>query len=108
MHRQDLFRKQPILRELLTEEGAASTPPSQPIVDPNIIQTIIAGQLPLRLGMSTRDITAIVLSQIQNLSLNSESAHQQVKAVALNMRNEGRLYADEDADGFFLQLRKSI
>ncbi len=110
LHRQDLFRKQPILRELLTETDPTDgdAPPEVPTVqlDSGKIETIIRGELGLRLGLTTSAIATVVLRNLVNQTLDHEEAHRQIKTVAIQMHEKGKLYADTYEDGLFLQLKK--
>ena len=111
MHRQDLFRKQPILEELLTENHPAGTMkplevPRPVELDVAKIQTVIQGELGWRLGMTSSEITTVVLKNLGNDLLDHDEAHRQVKAAALRMHENDQLYAHTYEDGLFLQLRK--
>jgi hypothetical protein len=56
--------------------------------------------------MTTGEISTVVLKNLGVQALDHDEAHRQVKAVAVQMHEDNKLYAHTYEDGLFLQLKK--
>ena len=107
LHRQNVFLKHPLLRELLTEEVAQDGENyNDDVVDPQSVRQRIVAELQWRLGMTGQEMAMIVMER-EGISTDSRDAvHLVVREQAMALYEDGHLFANAQDDDLFLRLRK--
>ncbi|MBX6313605.1 MAG: hypothetical protein IRY99_11915 [Isosphaeraceae bacterium] len=105
-HRQDRYRRHPLLRPLLTEEPPPGEPEPPPVaLDEADVRQHTMAQLAWRLGMTAHEVTNGYLKAHPTLALPFEAVRARIKAIAARMHAEGLIYATPTDDDLFLQRR---
>lgn len=104
-HRQDRYRKHPLLRELLTEEALPEEgPPSEVLLPREDLKQYIVAQLALTMGCNTVEIT-MKYKEHKQLEYPLEEIQEQIEDVATELSAEEVVNATPLEEGMFLLLR---
>jgi hypothetical protein len=105
-HRQDRYRRHPLLRPMLTEDPPEKKPVDKgPILDEKDVRSHIMAQLSWRLGMTAFEATKGYLNAKPALTIKPDEAKSQVKTIAGRMHSEELIHATPHDDDLFLQRR---
>lgn len=106
-HRQDRFRKHPLLHHLLTEEpGPVDPPPWPPVkIDELDFRQYVMAQLAFMMGSMARSVARGYLESKNVPKTTHEHAWPRVKELIESMHAEALIYATPHDDDLFLLLR---
>lgn len=107
-HRQDRFRKHPLLRPLLTEDPLPEViaKPEAVNLDVKDVRQYVVAQLAWQMGSTARAITKGYVGIMPAPKVTLELAWPQIKAIAERMHAEELVYATPQDNDLFLLLRK--
>jgi hypothetical protein len=106
LHRQSKFVSHRLLREFLTEEAAPlpPAPPEKPTIDATRVRATIQEHLAWRLGLTTRELTRLVIDKEPVFKNRFDDVHEQIRTIASKMHDERLLFATAQDEQMFLQL----
>jgi hypothetical protein len=106
LHRQSKFVSHRLLREFLTEEAEPLPAPAieKPTIDATCVRTTIQENLAWRLGLTTRELTRLVIDKEPMFKNCFDDVHEQVRTIASKMHDERLLFATAQDEQMFLQL----
>jgi hypothetical protein len=106
LHRQSKFVSHRLLREFLTEEAAPlpAPEPEKPAIDATRVRSTIQEQLAWRLGLTTRELTRLVIDKEPMFKNRFDDVHEQIRTIASKMHDERLLFATAQDEQMFLQL----
>jgi hypothetical protein len=101
-HRQDRYRKHPLLRELLCEEPLLVQKPEMKQLPEDALQQFIAAQLALTMGMSSIELARKYHEKYVQAEFTFEEVKTRLEFVAQQMHHEELLNATPTGDYLFL------
>jgi hypothetical protein len=106
LHRQSKFVSHRLLREFLTEDAAPLPPavPEKPAIDALRVRATIQENLAWRLGLTTRELTRLVIDKEPMFKNRFDDVHEQIRTIASKMHDERLLFATAQDEQMFLQL----
>lgn len=105
LHRQGMFLKHRLLRELLTEDEARDATEIPPgVVEEDTIRDRIKNELCWRLAVTGREMTQIIIERENMTPEQSSGLHSLVKKVAADLHTEGVVSANAIDDDLYLQI----
>jgi hypothetical protein len=107
-HRQDRFRRHPLLGPLLTEDPPTDTdgPTATIHLDEPQVRQYIMAQLAWKMGSTAQALTKGYLEEMPAPKATPEAAWPEVKAIIERMHVEGLVHASPYDNDLFLLLRK--
>jgi len=103
LHRQDVFRRHPLLQEFVTEEMPGSSE-SALCLDENEVRALILDRLGRRGPLSSRQVAYILAMHDEGLQQVIPEVQRAVNAIATRMHNEGEILASAVEDVLRLEL----